>query len=234
VSFAFMPFYTGDYQRDTRHLTPEEHGIYILLLVYCWDQKAPIPLDERRQCGIVNARSGGEIESLRRVLSEFFIRLDDGWYNKRMSEEIAKAEHISSDRRRGGLEKARRMRDAVRGAQAQQEHSKSNALAGTPTPTLTTTPTTIKREEARATRFALSSLPEDWRSYCRTKRSDLNADLVFESFSDYWQSKPGKDGRKLDWFATWRLWVRNEKAGRSGGATADEVAALVRELEGKE
>ena len=27
-------------------------------------------------------------------------------------------------------------------------------------------------------------------------------------FCDYWHSKPGKDGRKLDWVATWRRWMR--------------------------
>jgi len=28
-------------------------------------------------------------------------------------------------------------------------------------------------------------------------------------FIDYWRSKPGKDGLKLDWPGTWRMWVRN-------------------------
>jgi len=28
-------------------------------------------------------------------------------------------------------------------------------------------------------------------------------------FCDYWRAKPGKDGRKLDWVATWRNWMRN-------------------------
>jgi len=29
-----------------------------------------------------------------------------------------------------------------------------------------------------------------------------------EKFRDYWRAKPGKDGRKLDWPATWRNWMR--------------------------
>lgn len=133
MSFQFMPFYTGDYLRDTRHLTPEEHGIFVLLLAYCWDQKGPIPLDERKQCGIVNARSGGEIESLRRVLGEFFIRMDDGHYNKRMQREVERSEAISRDRSEAGK----------RGflAKAKQLPSKSQASASTPTPTPITTPT---------------------------------------------------------------------------------------------
>jgi hypothetical protein len=27
-------------------------------------------------------------------------------------------------------------------------------------------------------------------------------------FCDYWHAKPGRDGRKLDWVATWRRWMR--------------------------
>ena len=27
-------------------------------------------------------------------------------------------------------------------------------------------------------------------------------------FCDYWRGKPGKDGRKVDWVATWRNWMR--------------------------
>lgn len=29
-----------------------------------------------------------------------------------------------------------------------------------------------------------------------------------ERFEDHWRGKVGKDGRKLDWVATWRNWMR--------------------------
>ena len=35
---------------------------------------------------------------------------------------------------------------------------------------------------------------------------------VADQFKDFWCAKPGKDGVKLDWAATWRNWVRNQKA----------------------
>jgi hypothetical protein len=39
------------------------------------------------------------------------------------------------------------------------------------------------------------------------------------AFCDYWRSVPGAKGRKLDWVATWRNWMRkehNERARRNG------------------
>ena len=87
MSFAYLPMFTGDYHRDTRHLSMAEHGAYFLALTHCWDQKGPMPLDERRQCAIVNARSTDEVEAWRRVRDEYFVCMDDGWYQPRMQRE---------------------------------------------------------------------------------------------------------------------------------------------------
>lgn len=97
-----MRLYTGDYLRDTRHLTPSKHGVYLLLLMHCWDQKGRVPLDEQEAAGIANCRSADEIESLRYVLNRYFVQMDDGWYNKRMAEEVEAAEHYSDNRSRAG------------------------------------------------------------------------------------------------------------------------------------
>lgn len=46
-----------------------------------------------------------------------------------------------------------------------------------------------------------------------TERRWDNAAVETEAaaFVDYWHAKPGKDGRKADWAATWRNWVRNSR-----------------------
>lgn len=42
------------------------------------------------------------------------------------------------------------------------------------------------------------------------KKNHPSIDLDYETgkFRDYWTAKPGKDGVKLDWTATWRNWIR--------------------------
>ena len=82
-------------------------------------------------------------------------------------------------------------------------------------------------------------LPDDFEAQIRA-RSDLadwfrencphvDGKRELERFGDHWRAKPGKDGRKLDWVATWRNWMRTaedrakprENAGqrRRGGAS---------------
>ena len=55
-------------------------------------------------------------------------------------------------------------------------------------------------------------LPTEWIEFCRTERKDLSPESVFAQFKDYWIAQGGQKGAKLDWFATWRNWVRNTKA----------------------
>lgn len=38
----------------------------------------------------------------------------------------------------------------------------------------------------------------------------LDVDRTALQFRDYWLGKAGQDGAKLDWFATWRRWIRTE------------------------
>ena len=131
MSFAYLPLYTGDYRRDTAHLDCAENGIYLLFLMHCWDSQGPVPLDERKQAGICGARSGSEVEAMRRILLEFFVRLDDGWYNRRMQREVERANAISIKRKSAG----------AKGYQAKAKHLPSKSLASastlTPNPILT-------------------------------------------------------------------------------------------------
>ncbi len=60
-------------------------------------------------------------------------------------------------------------------------------------------------------------LSSDWKpapdlaEWARLKRPDLDLDQVAEGFVDYWIGQPGEKGRKSDWNATFRNWVRKER-----------------------
>lgn len=63
-------------------------------------------------------------------------------------------------------------------------------------------------------------LPEDWKlprdlgEWALREKPGWTPDDVrrcAEKFSDHWRAQPGAKGRKTDWQATWRNWVRNEQ-----------------------
>ena len=70
-------------------------------------------------------------------------------------------------------------------------------------------------------------LPDDWKTWAERERPDLDAATVAESFRDYWTAKPGKDGRKADWQATWRNWVRNQRASAAPKRQSSGVGSFV-------
>jgi hypothetical protein len=71
------------------------------------------------------------------------------------------------------------------------------------------------------------SLPDKWRDWALDKHDITEAALAqqAESFRDYWVGKPGQGGRKLDWFATWRNWIRDKFRLRSEAPPAPEAPA---------
>lgn len=64
--------------------------------------------------------------------------------------------------------------------------------------------------------LTLTSPPDDWIAYCKDKRPDIDPLLTFETFSNYWKSKTGKDGVKLDWTERWKNWVINQRSLTNG------------------
>lgn len=73
--------------------------------------------------------------------------------------------------------------------------------------------------------------------WARAERTDLDPVKLAEKFRDFWKSVPGQRGRKADWPATWRVFVRNEFATRamsSNGMSDDDLARLRAKFEEEE
>jgi len=54
-------------------------------------------------------------------------------------------------------------------------------------------------------------VPDEWKSWAKVTRPDLNINFVADSFVDYWISRADAGAAKTNWLATWRNWVRNSK-----------------------
>lgn len=87
----FMPFFVGDYQKDTTDLTTEEHGAYFLLLLDLWNRGGYLPGDATRVARI--ARVGDDRwPSVWGTIGRFFTDAGDGRLTqKRLLVEFNKA-----------------------------------------------------------------------------------------------------------------------------------------------
>ena len=78
---------------------------------------------------------------------------------------------------------------------------------------------TKKEKKALGKRLASDfSFPKEWEDFCQQTRPELSPVKTFDQFKDYWIAQAGQKGVKLDWFATWRNWVRSTNAPKQNPA----------------
>ncbi|MEN1941036.1 hypothetical protein WCE39_08075 [Luteimonas sp. MJ174] len=72
--------------------------------------------------------------------------------------------------------------------------------------------------DSRASVASGSRLPLDWSpsdedlAFARRERPEIDANAEAAKFRDYWVAAPGAKGRRADWPATWRNWIRRADA----------------------
>ena len=82
-----------------------------------------------------------------------------------------------------------------------------------------------KQNDATASRLPSDGEPslQDI-EFCQSTRPDLNPHEIASGFKDYWIAQPGAKGKKLDWSATWRNWVRNARQAQQRSQTQYQTA----------
>lgn len=200
----FMQLYVADYLADTQHLTTEQHGAYLLLLMTMWRNAGSLPNDEKKLARIAHV-------SLKRWhiiagdVMAFFDISDGRITQKRLSEELQKAVSKSEKRKTSGSlgGKAKSLKNNEQGlanASVLLKHSSEPDIRN------------IKKD-TNVSQKKGCRLPDDFQpdfSFATNEGfSETEAQKLFASFKDYWTAKTGKDATKRDWQATWRNWVRS-------------------------
>lgn len=234
----YYPFHIGDYAAHTGHLEPMEDLAYRRMLDVYYLRSGALPRDAAEVAKLIRFRNN--VADVQSVLDEFFVQTDEGWAHRRCDEELAKFASKS--------EKARQS--------AESRWSKANADEALPNPHSDRNANALRpqcegnaiqnhnhnhnQKEKRETRERGSrllpdwELPDEWAQWAKGERQDIDCKRVSAAFADYWRAKPGKDGLKLDWFATWRNWVRNERAPPASRGSARQARTnFLDELTGK-
>ena len=202
----------GDYAKKAGRLSMLQHGSYTLLIDACYDREAFPTIEEAIEW--TWASSDLEVEAVKFVLSRFFtIDKNNRFIQDRILEELLDY-HGKADKNKQIAIERETKRKEIRTNRAQDVNE---APPNHKPLTTNQEPLTIKQEpkekKQRGSRLPTDFLmPDDWFDFCRQERPDLTPDKVFDSFKDFWIAKAGAGGVKLDWLATWRNWVRNQKA----------------------
>lgn len=203
-------------QSDTWSLAAEvpmaQHALLMMWLV-SWTQVpcGSFPSDEsliRAKCRIPQKSWA----SMRDVLMRGWWLADDG---RLYHDTIVSRVREMLDYRRKETERRNRNRgkttvetELSRGTETGHTQDSSGAPD-----TGTGTSPSLRSGERRASRLPKPfELPDDWAAWAKAERPDLDPERVAEKFADYWHGKGGAAGRKLDWLATWRNWVREERS----------------------
>jgi uncharacterized protein YdaU (DUF1376 family) len=102
MKHPWMPLYVTDYLADTPDLDADQHGVYLLLLIYAWRQPSGgLPNDPKWLRSILPVMHGHTYNRLvPPILERFFSLGEDGlWYQSRLVKERQKVDKLSAKQR---------------------------------------------------------------------------------------------------------------------------------------
>lgn len=213
----FMQFYGSDFVGDTLHLSAEQIGAYMLLLIAMWNARGKLPNDDKKLARI----SRLSLHKWRHVwpdIAPLFITTDEDISHKRVKKEVERLDTFSQKARengkRGGEAKALKMQQSGVARATNSPPLKPSIARATPEPEPDSKD--IESFEAPLTPKRATRLPTDWEipnEWGRWAVEEFGATpgqvrLEAARFKDHWIAKSGQNATKLDWLATWRNWCR--------------------------
>jgi uncharacterized protein YdaU (DUF1376 family) len=211
---AWSAFYWGDYSRKTSHLTLTEHGAYLLLMKHYYSTRKPLNTNVSRLYAICRAVEPTERAAVDYILSEFFVLQDseDGCYHHpRIDEELAKASKISEIRRDAVAHRVDRQ--AYKPPTNNLQMNTQSQPQSQPQSQSSLARSALKKGSRISTDFVVTGAHREWAGINGLPPPDEH----IEEFRDYWKSKAGGGGVKLDWDATFRNWLRRAAERRPHG-----------------
>jgi uncharacterized protein YdaU (DUF1376 family) len=213
----YYQHHIGDFIKDTSFLTNEEIGIYLKLIWLYYDSEKPLP-NNLFELGMKTGTRDNQVV-LEGLLEMFFI-LDEQnkcWNHTRCDKELEHYKQQLTTASKAG--KASALKRAMNKNPTSVEQT-LNERSTEVQPTNNQQPLTKNQEKKTLGKRLASdfSFPKEWEEFCQTERPELSPVKTFDQFKDYWIAQAGQKGVKLDWFATWRNWVRSTNAPKQNPA----------------
>lgn len=231
---SWMPLYVADYLADTTHLTAAESGAYLHLIMAYWRNGGPLCVADAALARAARM-TPEEWDAARPAVLAFFVHGEGGELrHKRIDHELAEAERMY-DARRKRTEAATAARVGRNVTNNVTSNVTTNVTLTQPQPQ-PQPPFPTEREHGEVSPSSEGSggkraeradrgtrLPADWspsdedRAFAQAEGIDPEREAG--SFRDYWHGKPGAAGRKSNWSATWRNWIRRSAERNANGGS---------------
>lgn len=199
-----MPLATDAYLADTVHLSTIEHGAYLLLLMCMWRSGGSLPNDAK-QLAKFTRLSPKQFARIWPSLEPFFHVEEDRIWHGKLQDFLVAVRQKSAKASDSARAKWRKTKETQH-ADASPEQCERNAIHK---------PRSKKETTSVVSKKTGSRLPEDWvltkglGEWAIAQGMDPpQVRVEADKFRDHWHSVPGAKGRKLDWPATWRNWIR--------------------------
>jgi uncharacterized protein YdaU (DUF1376 family) len=195
----------GDYAKKAGRLTMLQHGAYTLLIDSCYDREVFPTLEQALEW--TWASTEAEVDAVKFVLSRFFTLDKDGCYvqDRILAELLHYHKNADTNKRIADEREAKRRGNNTNRVQVVDEAPPNQEP-------LTINHKPIEKNKRGSRLSPDLSFPDEWFDFLVKERPELNAQQTFAKFMDYWIAQAGQKGVKLDWFATWRNWVRSTNA----------------------
>lgn len=212
-------FFPSDWLAGTRGMSASQTGIYITLIATMYDHGKPVAEDYPRLARLCGAGSVKVFcDNLAALVDAGkIIRTAHGLWNERVAAEVLarmKKSDVGSQsaKTRWGVKTKQKQEPAD--ANASKTHGVRNANQNPESEIEKELPDGSSKKKAETGKFA-TRIPEDFQPdvgfALDNGFSIRDANREADHFRDYWHAKPGRDGTKLDWPATWRNWIRNSR-----------------------
>jgi uncharacterized protein YdaU (DUF1376 family) len=210
---AFYKMDPAKWDFGTANLSLEEEAAYLRIINAIHKHDGPVPDNDRVLSGLfrTSTRKARALVAALVVAGKLVIEGGQIW-NERARSDLVHRGFTSVSRAesgaKGGRKRAENAAKALEtnnppqaNASSRIEENREEEREAIASP---------KNEGSRGTRLPRDwQLPSDWAAWAEGQ--GVRPEVVRregERFRDYWISKPGKDGTKLDWQATWRNWMR--------------------------
>lgn len=157
-----MPWYVADYLRDTMHLTRDQHGAYLLLIMACWNAGGRLRNEPGLLASIAKA-TPAEWRRLAPVIMPFFSVDGAEIVHSRVVAEREKAARLSDARRASGAKggRPRKLEAANDEPNAAANENLEVSLEGSQTPSQIETPSPSQTPTESSEETVVSSALDD-------------------------------------------------------------------------